>query len=295
MLTKLRKAYVDAKSRRIASENLTQALVRVEDAISKHPAQIAEAIRAEMQTSALLSAGLQARHMRNAAEPATPPSNYAPARPQSLETCLQQMKELAPSVFPIWHALFQNGARSYVEQREASCSHWGQHYARLFGAFVSVNAFGRLLDIGCGQHGLPSYLAGYPLELVSGLEPLPLTKPALFECAVGFNEFLPWPDGAFHTVVSGTSLDHVISLERSLEEIRRVLVPRGRFLVWLASIPGAWPFDPANPVAIDPYHLFHFDRAWIEPLLENHFTVSDCTIVPQPGFDHMFYCLVPRA
>ncbi len=248
-----------------------------------------------MQASALLSAGLQARHLRNAAEPAAPPSNYAPARQQSLEASLQQMKDLAPSVFPIWHALFQNGARSYVEQREASCSHWGHHYAQLFGAFVSIHAYGRLLDVGCGQHGLPAYLAGYPLELISGLEPLPLTKPAPFECAVGFNEFLPWPDGAFHTVVSGTSLDHVISLERSLEEIRRVLVPRGRFLVWLASIPGAKPFDPANPVAIDQYHLFHFDRAWIEPLLENDFTISDCTIVPQPGWDHVFYCLVPRA
>jgi SAM-dependent methyltransferase len=295
MLTKLRKAYAEAKSPTIVSETLSQTLARVEDAISQQPARIAEAIRGELQTSALLSAGLQARYLRSAIEPATPPSNYAPARPQSLQASLRRMEALAPSLFPTWHTLFENGARSYVEQREASCSHWGQHYARLFGAFVSIHAYGRLLDVGCGQYGLPSYLAGYPLEFISGLEPLPLMRPAPFECAVGFNEFLPWPDGAFHTVVSGTSLDHVISLERSLEEVRRVLVPRGRFLVWLASIPGAKAFDPANPVAIDQYHLFHFDRVWIEPLLERYFTITDCVIVPQPGFDHMFYRLEPSA
>jgi SAM-dependent methyltransferase len=294
MLTKRRKSNAAAKSRTVASQDLTQALARLEDAIGKHPTQIAEAVRAELQTLALLSAGLQARHLRGMAEPTAPPSSYAPAPQRSLEAALQQMRELAPSVFPLWYALFQNGAKSYVEQREASCSHWGQHYARLFGAFVSIHAFGRLLDVGCGQHGLPSYLAGYPLELISGLEPLPLSKPAPFECVTGFNEFLPWPDGSFHTVVSGTSLDHVISLERSLAEVRRVLAPRGRFLVWLASVPGAKPFDPANPVAIDAYHLFHFDRAWIEPLLESSFMVTDCMIVPQPGFDHIFYRLEPR-
>jgi len=83
-MPKLRKPYSARKSLRATVESLQQALVRIEDAISKQPARIAETIRAELQASALLSAGLQARHLRNTAGSAPPPSNYAPARQQSL-------------------------------------------------------------------------------------------------------------------------------------------------------------------------------------------------------------------
>src|SRR5262249_27455746 len=117
-----------------------------------------------------------------------------------------------------------------------------------------------------------------------------------FEFVRGFNEFLPWPDQAFNTVVSGTSLDHVISLERALAEVKRVLASDGRYLVWLASVPGAPSYieNSVNTKAIDDFHMFHFDRVWIEPLFEKYFTIADATVVSQPGFDHVFYCLMPR-
>jgi hypothetical protein len=75
-----------------------------------------------------------------------------------------------------------------------------------------------------------------------------------------------------------------------------VLRPEGKYVVWLASIPGAAPFDEKAPniAAIDRFHLFHFDRMWIEPLFERYFDIDDITVVPQPGFDHVFYCMTPR-
>jgi ubiquinone/menaquinone biosynthesis C-methylase UbiE len=144
---------------------------------------------------------------------------------------------------------------------------------------------------------LPSYLSHYDTSLISGLEPLEPTGPIDFEYVRGFNEFLPWPDGSFNTIVSGTSLDHVISLEQSLTEVKRVLSPNGRYLVWLASVPGAPAYDESAicPQPIDDFHMFHFDRVWVEPLFERFFKIQDVTVVGQPGFDHVFYCLLPRS
>jgi len=124
---------------------------------------------------------------------------------------------------------------------------------------------------------------------------LPIDIQNHFQVRRGFNEFIPWADCQFETVVSGTSLDHVLSLEKSLQEVRRVLKPSGRYLVWIASIPGAAEFKEhaGDWKPVDAYHLFHFDRVWVEPLFEKYFNIADVTIVKQPGFDHVFYCLTP--
>jgi ubiquinone/menaquinone biosynthesis C-methylase UbiE len=88
----------------------------------------------------------------------------------------------------------------------------------------------------------------------------------------------------------------VLSIEKSLEEVCRVLVPQGRYLVWLGSIPGAAAYDPKRTdfTPADHFHLFHFDRKWIEPIFAKYFEFLDVTIIPQVGFDHVFYCLTPK-
>jgi SAM-dependent methyltransferase len=251
-------------------------------------------IRNQSVTMPLLAAALTVRALRQGSG-IQQNSNYAPAAPKGIDYYLKELRTLRPNAFDTWHRLFENGKKSYYTQREASCSHRDHWFAGLFGAYIDVNASGRLLDIGCGPHGLPSYLSHYDPSLISGLDPLEATGPTNFEFIRGFNEFLPWPDEAFNTVVSGTSLDHVLSLERSLLEVKRVLAPEGQYLVWLASVPGsaAYVEDDPDVKAIDEFHMFHFDRAWIEPLFEKHFTITDATVVSQPGFDHVFYCLRP--
>jgi len=250
---------------------------------------------ATSRATALSAAGWVAR------SPALRRMDKAPrGRPRrrgpDLAAALAEMAALEPTIFPIWQRLHEADTASYIEAIEASCSHWDQKYARLFGAFVSLFARGHLLDVGCGINGRPSYLAGYPAELITGLDPRPSRVAVDFEYAQGFNEFLPWEDGAFDTVVSGTSLDHVLSLERALDEVRRVLVPGGLYLVWLASIPGAKPYEPhAEGFApVDQFHLFHFDRKWVEPLFEQRFSMEEVCVISQPGFDHVFYSLAKK-
>ena len=221
--------------------------------------------------------------------------DYEPAKAKDIDSYLDKLKTLWPNHFGIWSTLFENGKTSYYTQREASCSHRDHWYARLFGAYVDLHAFGRLLDIGCGPHGLPSYLSHYDTCLISGLEPLEATGPINFEYVRGFNQFLPWPDQAFNTVVSGTSLDHVISLERSLDEVRRVLTSDGRYSVWLASVPGA-PIYDENATKVKQLTSFicfisivHGSSRCLKSILE----IEDVTVISQPGSITSFIVFLP--
>ena len=183
-------------------------------------------------------------------------------------------------------------------QTKAGNAAWeGDVYSRIFRSFVERYASGRVLDVGCGVFRRPYYLVSYPGELVSGIDPLePVEKPD-FEFVRGIAEYLAWPENAFSTVTSATSLDHCLSLDRSLAEIRRVLRPGGCFLLWLGSNPGAPKYEPDVPgfVPSDKFHLFHFDVSWFEPMLLKSFTVIDRVELHKTGYSHVMYCLQLKA
>jgi ubiquinone/menaquinone biosynthesis C-methylase UbiE len=108
----------------------------------------------------------------------------------------------------------------------------------------------------------------------------------MFCHAVG--EDLPWPDGSFDTITAATSLDHAIHLPDLLREIIRVLIPGGRLIIWIGFIEGAKPYDPElEPSAVDDYHLFHFDKAWLERLLAEQFEL--CVRFKVPEKNEWFY------
>jgi SAM-dependent methyltransferase len=223
-------------------------------------------------------------------------SGYEKAKPNPYEDYLKALEQLAPEVFPVWQACFQAGEKAYYEERSSSCSSSSNIYVTAFQAFIAIHARGHLLDQGCGIYGLPSYLEGYPLELISAVEPLPMAVKTEFEVVRGFAEFLPWPDASFTAIVNGTSLDHVLSLDKSLAETHRVLHPDGKFLVWIGSIKGAKPYDlNKRPVqAIDKFHLFHFHEDWFEALMSQKFSIIEKITLPTPSFDHIFYAFKKR-
>ena len=258
-------------------------------------ARLEASLEAASRSTALLGAGHVARLIQKGRTEAGP-QRRAEAKAEPLEASLAKLKALSPAIFPYWQQLFNNATTFYDDDVEASASVWGHKYAQLFGAYVSLFDGGRVLDVGCGINGKPSYLGAVPNSMLSGLEPLAQKSDPGFDCVQGFNEFLPWENGSFETVISGTSLDHVLSIEKSLEEVVRVLVPGGRYLVWLASIPGSPAYKPEDPdfKPRDQFHLFHFDRVWIEPVFAKSFEFQDVTIIPQPGFDHVFYCLTTK-
>lgn len=213
--------------------------------------------------------------------------------PKPFEEYLIDLEKLSPQVFPVWKQCFDEGTSSYFEEKDHSCSTWSNQYSVAFRSFVASYAKGRLLDQGCGMYGLPTYLEGYPEHLISAIEPLDPVVPINFEIVKGFAEFLPWPDSTFATIVNATSLDHVLCLETAINESHRVLSKNGLFLIWIASIKGAEPFNKNKyPIkSIDKYHLFHFEDKWFENLIINQFTIIEKLVFPTPSFAHVFYAL----
>lgn len=83
--------------------------------------------------------------------------------------------------------------------------------------------------------------------------------------AVGDAMGMPFGDGCFDAVVSFETIEHLPDIEKYLTEVRRVLTPRG---VYLVSTPRArrTTHRPANP-----YHLIEFSAEDFVTLLSAHF------------------------
>ena len=250
--------------------------------------------RDDARYQALVLAGLNARAARVARVAVCAVKAPVPIDVRPFDSYLRNLESSYPAAFPIWLQLFENGQRAYQElPKEASCSTWSNDFAMLFRDYVDVYGAGAILDVGCGPYGDPVYLSGFPPQSLCAIEPLPMVTQAEFTVVRAFCEFLPWSDCSFDTVVIATSLDHVLSLNASLTEVRRVLKPGGKLLIWLGSIPGMAEYDEQHSVPLDDFHLFQFDEKWATPLLAGYFSLVDLSRFNAPGgtWQHCFYCL----
>lgn len=212
------------------------------------------------------------------------------------DAALPRLRERAPAAYELWRPMLDAGAEAYNGFPTHSCSVQGHPMADLFAGFMRPYLNGPVLDIGCGPQPMPSYLAGHPASQVAGVDPLQPPEPHPFVFHRGVAEFLPWDDGVFSVVVAGTSLDHVLLLDRALEEIHRVLDPdQGRFIAWVAFIEGAEAYNPYRDdvTALDAFHLFHFDRAWFEAYVGRTFEIEETFSFGEAEMS-AFYVLRPR-
>ena len=220
-------------------------------------------------------------------------SRPRPVNVESFDAILSRAERDFPTVFAAWKQRLDEHRGALAVSETGNAANAADSYSRLFRAFVENHAEGAVLDVGCGPSGKPFYLSSYPSQLVSGIDPLSMQKHDDIEVIQGISEYLPWPDKSFSTVISATSMDHCLSLDRSIDETIRVLRPAGKFLLWLGSIPGSPPYRPldAEFTPADRFHLFHFDIAWLEPMLERRFSIADRVKLDRAGYSHVFYCL----
>lgn len=220
-------------------------------------------------------AALIGRARRNPS--AEPKSILPPNEAATLAEQMTAMREIAPNNFASWEAAYNAGVAEGLRSSEGNLSHEGHVGAGYFRMFINVHARGRILDVGCGPIAVPSYLSDWPTDALAGIDPqLPFEEhPFLF--AQSFAEWIPWPDASFETVVIGTSLDHIYLLDRALAEIRRVLVPTGRLLIWTALFDETPPYQPKGPEFIPPdsYHLFHPGRNWFFELFQSDYRLIE--------------------
>ena len=248
------------------------------------------AVLEQLHETSALHLGLTKRSSE--AEPQVS-SRPPPVGAEPFEVSLARAQRDFPTVFTAWKERLDEHSEALAITEIGNAANAADVYSRLFRAFVEHHAAGAVLDVGCGPSGKPFYLSSYPSQLVSGIDPLVLQQHRDIEVIRGISEYLPWPDQSFSTVISATSLDHCLSLDRSIDEVVRVLQPNGKLLLWIGSIPGCPPYRPLDPgfVPADRFHLFHFDIAWLDPVLEQRFRMIDRVKLDRPGYSHVFYCL----
>ncbi len=124
---------------------------------------------------------------------------------------------------------------------------------------------GKLLDLGCG--------VGHSYQLLEPRETIGLDiDPATLEgqnraTVVSDMRNLPFDDGAFGSVLSVHSLEHVPDPERVLAEVARVLDDDGRAVF---VTPNRLTFGRPDEI-IDPFHYVEFDPRQLARLCQGFF------------------------
>jgi SAM-dependent methyltransferase len=200
-----------------------------------------------------------------------------PTKVLSLDKQIANFRKAAPYNVERWLEAFAAAETAVASSLEGNLSHEGSVGANYFRMFVNAYARGRILDVGCGPIALPIYLADWPCDQIAGVDPLPPFGTHPFPFVQTFAENIPWQDGCFETVVIATSLDHIYLLDIALAEIRRVLKPDGRLLIWTGLLKFSTPYDPYGPKIEPPdgFHLFHPGRNWLFSLFEHDYRLID--------------------
>ena len=256
----------------------TQGFHSIEQHVDRLARSFAEAREIDAGLSMLMARGTSALIARLQGNPAA--KTKAVLSPNAVATLGEQMtamKKIAPNNFAAWHAAYEAGVAEGIRSAEGNLSHEGHIGAGYFRMFINVHARGRVLDVGCGPIALPSYLNDWPIDAVAGIDPQMPFEPRPFPFAQSFAESIPWPDRSFETVVIGTSLDHIYLLDEALAEIKRVLVPAGRLLIWTALFDETPPYLPKGPKFTPPdsYHLFHPGRNWFYQLFQSDYRLIE--------------------
>lgn len=126
-----------------------------------------------------------------------------------------------------------------------------------------------ILDIGCGNGSILRYLRGLGYRQLQGLEISSYAIQRLrgegIEMHYGALPWIPLPESSFDVVIASEVLEHVIRRRRFLSEMRRVLKPGGRALVFV-------PDDCLGPIS-EPEHVIKYNAQSLREFLQRYFSI----------------------
>ena len=141
-----------------------------------------------------------------------------------------------------------------------------------------INASGmkyKICDIGCGLANLLKQLKTDGHD-TTGIDNSPkMIINSDFPIIFAFAEKLPLDSGSFDCVIMQEVLEHVVDLEKSLMEVKRILKPGGRYFFQVPYKNNADCFG----------HVRHFDESKMkEVLTELKFNISDMQVIKYLDF-----------
>lgn len=131
--------------------------------------------------------------------------------------------------------------RSIYDKAYAHPGLMGTHLDREYSRVTKTSLLGlctgapnpRLLDLGTGDGDLWEFAGAHWKKHAVDISQTGTRRAAMrfptLRAAVSIAENLPYPDDFFGAVVAADTIEHVFSLEQSLQEVRRVLRPGGKF------------------------------------------------------------------
>lgn len=195
----------------------------------------------------------------------------------TLDESFAELEHIVPKAYAIWKTLFERGREVYLSDPVNNLLVEGNPMDKAFDAFgkLYLDKPGYLLDVGCGPEPVPYYLRDFPIEYIYGIDPLLPFEEHPFSFSQHIAEFIPYKDRQFDYVIFGTSLDHVLLLDKALNEIGRVLKDDGTLLIWAGTqlnVMDSIPYDPYREdiQAVDEFHMFHIAPHWLEKMMENN-------------------------
>lgn len=135
--------------------------------------------------------------------------------------------------------LNNNGYISYHFLQDSSLSLSSREDVKRFKSYlmrqINFENNSKILDIGCGLLEIPGYL-DFQCENIElyGIEPLAESKFS-GQLITGCSEYIPLKSSSIDYIVFATSLDHVCSIDATLQEVYRVLKPNGKVILWMSD------------------------------------------------------------
>jgi ubiquinone/menaquinone biosynthesis C-methylase UbiE len=108
-----------------------------------------------------------------------------------------------------------------------------KYHAGMISGMIGNDLEGRILDVGCGT-GIISRM--YPAKDITGMdisEGMLRYHPG--KCLKGSADDIPFEDSSFDAVIGRSILHHLSDAEKALREMRRVLKPGGKLVLWEAN------------------------------------------------------------